>query len=102
MRVTKQDVQQLFPTLVDGEPAFKPEIYQVDNMQMFVVIFPTYQLLVSYLTIIGYRPKGTWLLTTAKHSRTTSKQLTQFARDKLIGWIEQEHLEELIKAARGN
>ncbi len=81
---------------------FKPEINQVGSKQLFIVTYPTYQLLVSYLTMVGYRSQGNWLLTTAKYSTTTSKQLTQFASGKTIGWIDQEHLEELIRAAQGN
>lgn len=91
MRVTKQDIKA----------RFNGKVEQLGSKQLFVVTFPTYQLLVSYLTIIGYRSQGTWLLTTAKYSPTTSKQLTQFARGKTIGWIEQEHLEELVRA-QGN
>jgi len=92
MSVTKRDIQN----------RFGGEVNQVASKQLFVVTFPTYQLLVSYLTIVGYRSDKTWLLTKAKYSSTTSKQLTQFSRHKTIVWIEQEHLEELVKAAQGN
>lgn len=102
MSVTKQDVQQLFPSFIDGKPCFKPEIYQVGHKQLFIATFPTYQLLISYRTIVGYCYKGTWLLTRAKYSRTTSRQLTQFASGKTIGWIEQEYLQERVRVAQGN
>jgi hypothetical protein len=92
MGVTKRDTQA----------SFGGEVHQVASKQLFVVTFPTYQLLISYRTIVGFRSQGTWLLTTAKYSHTTSKQLTQFASGKTIGWIGQEHLEELIEAAQGN
>jgi hypothetical protein len=102
MPVTKQDIQQLFPTFLDGKPSFKPEVHQIGSKQLFVVTFPAYQLLISYRTVVGYRSEGSWLLTTAKYSTTTSKQLTQFSYRKTISWIEQEHLEELVRAAKCN
>jgi hypothetical protein len=92
MAITKQAIKALFGG----------EVEQEGSKQLFVVTFPTYQLLVSYRTIVGYRSEGTWLLTKAKYSITTARQLTQFASDKTIGWIEQEHLEELVRAAQGN
>jgi hypothetical protein len=92
MAITKQAIKALFGG----------EVQQVGSKQLFVVTYPTYQLLVSYRTIVGYRSEGTWLLTKAKYSTTTSKQLTQFSHGKTIGWIEQEHLEELIEAAQCN
>ena len=92
MSVTKKDIKALFGG----------EVQQEGSKQLFVVTFPTYQLLVSYLTIVGYRSQGNWLLTKAKYSTTTSKQLTQFSHRKTIDWIEQEHLEELIEAAQCN
>jgi hypothetical protein len=92
MAITKQAIKALFGG----------EVEQVGSKQLFVVTYPTYKLLVSYRTVVGYRSQGSWLLTTAKYSTTTSKQLTQFARVKTIGWIEQEHLEELIEAAQCN
>ena len=102
MRVTRRDVEGLFPAFIGGKPCFKPGINQVGSKQLFVALFPSYQLLVSYRTIVGYRSEGTWLLTKAKYSTTTSKQLTQFSHRKTIDWIEQEHLEELIEAAQCN
>jgi hypothetical protein len=92
MAITKQAIKALFGG----------EVQQVGSKQLFVVTYPTYKLLVSYRTIVGYRSEGTWLLTKAKYSTTTSKQLTQFSHGKTIGWIEQEHLEELIEAAQCN
>lgn len=92
MSVTKKDIQN----------RFGGEVEQVGNKQLFIVTFPAYQLLVSYHTIVGYRSEGTWLLTKAKYSNTTSKQLTQFSYRKTIGWVEQEHLEGLVRAAQGN
>lgn len=89
MGVTKRDIQA----------RFNGEVEQMGRKQLFIVRFSTYKLLVSYYTIVGYRSQGSWLLTTAKYSSTTSKQLTQFSHSKTIGWIEQEHLEELIEAA---
>jgi hypothetical protein len=91
-RVTKRDIQG----------RFGGEVEQVGSKQLFVVTYPTYKLLVSYRTVVGYRSEGTWLLTKAKYSTTTSKQLTQFSHGKTIGWIEQEHLEELVRAAQCN
>ena len=92
MAITKQAIKALFGG----------EVEQEGSKQLFVVTYPTYKLLVSYRTVVGYRSQGSWLLTTAKYSTTTSKQLTQFSHGKTIGWIEQEHLEELIEAAQCN
>ena len=92
MAITKQAIKALFGG----------EVQQEGSKQLFVVTYPTYKLLVSYRTIVGYRSEGTWLLTKAKYSTTTSKQLTQFSHGKTIGWIEQEHLEELVRAAQCN
>ncbi len=92
MAITKQDIKALFGG----------EVQQEGSKQLFVVTYPTYKLLVSYRTIVGYRSQGSWLLTKAKYSTTTSKQLTQFSHGKTIGWIEQEHLEELVRAAQSN
>jgi hypothetical protein len=92
MSVTKRDIQS----------HFGGEVAQIGSKQLFVVTFQTYQLLISYYTIVGYRSGKIWLLAKAKYSTTTSKQLTQFSSRKTIGWIEQEHLEELIEAAQGN
>jgi hypothetical protein len=93
MAITKQTIKALFGG----------EVEQEGSKQLFVVTYPTYQLLVSYRTIVGYRSEGSWLLTTAKYSRTTSKQLNQFSYgEKTIGWIEQEHLIELVRAAQCN
>jgi regulator of sigma D len=92
MPVTKQDIQA----------RFGGHIEQIDSKQLFVVNYPAKQLLVSYLTIVGYRAQGAWLLTKAKYSHTTSKHLNMFARhQQTIVWLEQEHLEELVQAARG-
>jgi hypothetical protein len=87
MPVTKRDIQTRFGGTVE----------QVGSKQLFIVCYPSYRLLVSYLTVVGFRANGCWLLTTAKYSRTTSKQLNQFAGGKTVSWIEQEHLEELIQ-----
>ena len=101
--VTKKDVADLFTSFVNGRPCFCPEVHQVDNKQLFVVSYPDYQLLVSYLTIVGIRTEGAWLLTTRKYSVTTSRQLTQFVKSlPVVGWVEQSHLEELVEAAQSN
>jgi hypothetical protein len=94
MPVTKKDVQARFGGKVE----------QVGSKQLFVVTQPSRQILVSYLTIVGYKypANNVWLLTKTKYSTTTSKQLTQFSYGKTIDWIEQEHLEELIEAAQCN
>jgi hypothetical protein len=92
MSVTKKDIQARFGGKVE----------QVGSKQLFIVMYPTYQVLVSYRTVVGYRSQGGWLLTTAKYSPTTSKQLTQFASGKTIGWVEQEHLAELVEVAQCN
>jgi len=87
MAVTKEQVKAQFGGTVE----------QVGSKQLFIVTYPSYRILVSYYTIVGYKASGCWLLTTAKYSKTTSRQLTQFAWDKTVSWIEQEHLEELIQ-----
>lgn len=79
MGVTKRDIQARFGGKVE----------QVGYKQLFIVTQPDRQLLISYKTIVGYKypANNVWLLTRAKYSPTTSKQLTQFSRGKVVEWI---------------
>ena len=92
MSITKKDIKA----------RFGGEVAQVGSKQLFIVTFPTCQLLVSYRTIVGYRSDGCWLLTKNKYSPTTSRQLNYFKYGRIHGLIEQEHLEELVRAAQCN
>lgn len=90
MPVTKRDIQD----------RFKGEVKQIGSKQLFVVTFQTYQLLISYMTIIGYRSEDSWLLTKAKYRQTTTRHINYFRYDRIHWLIGQEHLEELIEAAQ--
>jgi hypothetical protein len=81
---------------------FNGEVEQVGSKQLFVVSFPTYKLLVSYLTIVGYHRDQSWLLTKDKYSQTTTRHINYFRYGRIHWLIEQEHLEGLVRAARGN
>lgn len=77
MSVTKQDIEQLYKPL---------SIYQVGKKQLFNCVILNkaccpIHVLISYKTIVGIYDSHarTWILTKEKYSRTTSKQLTQFA-----------------------
>lgn len=52
------------------------EVKQVGSKQLFIV---KGRELYSYWTKVGYLEDATWFLTTKKYTKTTSKQLTQFA-----------------------
>jgi len=78
MAITTRQVQ----SLVAG---YYNTVLQVDKQQLFICkdrvdtsILPT-EILVSYLTQVGYRIGATWYLTKQKFSPTTSKQVNQFA-----------------------
>jgi hypothetical protein len=59
-------------------------IKQEGSKQLFIVRRSNTLELYSYFTKVGEMVDGVWNLTTNKYSRTTSKQLTQFARDKKV------------------
>ena len=87
MSVTIETIQSLYPDAT---------VKQVDSKQMFIVTDMAGTKLLSYKTIVGYLLfdgceagaglSSTWHLTPVKHSRTTSKQLTQFARGRIVKW----------------
>jgi hypothetical protein len=58
----------------------KQQVKQVGCKSMAVIKFSSYNLLISYWTIIGIKPvnESHWFITTEKSSPTTSKQTTQF------------------------
>ena len=99
MRITVRDVQTKWPNATD--------IKQIDRKQLFTAVIDGHPCLISYKTIVGYllhENYGTglslgriWHLTPAKHSRTTSKQLTQFARGRVVKWCDSEEWEALNK-----
>ena len=63
----------------------RENIAQVDYKQLFIVTTDNNPAnLYSYYTKVGElnRAINTWTLTVAKHSQTTSKQLTQFANSR--------------------
>lgn len=51
------------------------DIIQIDSKQLFIVKDNE---LYSYLTKVGFKRDGMWLLTMNKYSGATTKQLTQF------------------------
>jgi hypothetical protein len=56
------------------------QIEQQDNKQLFIVILDNgVKLLVSYLTVIGFKEGDTWVINTRKYSVTTSKQTSWFS-----------------------
>lgn len=86
--VTIKTIQELYPAAT---------IKQVDSKQMFIITVSSRSKLLSYKTIVGLLVDDVWMLTPNKHSRTTSKQLTQFARSKLVKWCNEEEWEALNK-----
>ena len=65
------------------------DVEQVKNQNLYIVKGVT---LVSYRTIVGKfmlddaLSRYTWILTKCKYSSTTSKQLSQFAREHVVTW----------------
>lgn len=88
MPVTKRDIQSRFGG---------GKVEQVGSKQLFVVTFPTCQLLVSYWTIVGYRGDGCWLLTKDRYSQTTTRHINYYRYGRIHELIEQVHLEELAR-----
>lgn len=95
MSVTIETIQDLYPDAACIE--------QVDKKQMFTCYLDSRSVLLSYTTIVGYMLsvrtetgfKYVWHLTPNKHSRTTSKQLTIFAKGRAIHWCNDEEWETL-------
>lgn len=70
--VTKKDIMTRFDLR-------ESQVSQVGSKQLFIVdTIHNGRLLVSYYTVVGYF-NDKWYLTRYKYSKTTSKQLTQFA-----------------------
>jgi len=55
------------------------DVEQHGAKQLFTIQYKGTQCLVSYYTIIGVYRHGTWYVTRHKYSRTTSKQVSQWA-----------------------
>jgi hypothetical protein len=74
MSITISDIKRYYPEA--------KEVKQIDSMQLFIVVYSRYSLLVSYTTMIGIwtLKNPTWLLTVKKYSRSTSRQMTRFSR----------------------
>lgn len=90
-KVTLKDIKAKFPGYLDYE--------QIDHKQLFICSHPInketkqvpyIRMLVSYKTIVGYYDvvKACWVLTKQRYSVTTTKQLSQFARDKQVIWVD--------------
>ena len=81
---TLKTIREAFPHFVKHE--------QEGSKQLFVCSNPAdsrypRQILVSYLTIVGFlSASGTWVLTRHSYSRTTSRQLAQFAKGERVIW----------------
>jgi hypothetical protein len=76
-------------TILENYPDFIGR--QIGFKQLFVLTKKdnTLKLLVSYHTIVGFTIGNVWWLTSNKYSRTTSKQLSQFARSKDVRYLPQ-------------
>lgn len=74
MRVTLKRTKEHYPEAIECE--------QVAAMQLFLVHYPDYSLLVSYRTVVGYAPdRGScYAITDEQFSVTTTQQLSRFAR----------------------
>ena len=74
-------------------------IEQVDSKQLFIIYGHMADYLVSYYTIVGFRPSGNkvWKITTMKYSPTTSKQLNQFAYGRQVDWVEGELIPDRVE-----
>lgn len=98
MSITIKTIQALYPNAT---------VEQVGSKQLFIVELEGSTLLLSYWIIVGYLLfdgcmagaglSRTWYLTPYKYSRTTSKQLTQFARGRAVKWCNAEEWEVLNK-----
>ena len=96
MKVTKESISVIF-----GVPL--SAIKQIGSKQLFVVNVSNGEIgyrhiLVSYRTIIGYNDSEFWYLTTKKYSRTTSRQISAFSRNRWdrIKRVENEELVALL------
>jgi hypothetical protein len=87
MSVTIKTIQGLYPHAI---------VKQVDSKQMFIITVPSGTKLLSYKTIVGLLLNDVWMLTPNKHSRTTSKQLTQFARGRIVHWCNEVEWDDLL------
>lgn len=73
-------------------------VTQHDTKQLFTVTYPTYKLLLSYLTVVGIDlldSKG-WLITTQWYSVTTTRHVKSVPHTK----IAQAELEQLYLTVR--
>ena len=88
---TLTDIRNLYP---------EAEVEQFHSMQMFIVYTPSYNLLLSYTTIVGlcnYQTK-IWLLTEKKYSTTTTRQLNRFASQTFsTRWIKEAALQDYLQ-----
>jgi hypothetical protein len=72
MGVTKTHIANYFNIPVE-------HVEQHGRKQLFTIQYKDTQCLVSYYTIVGVYRHGAWYITRHKYSRTTSKQVSQWA-----------------------
>lgn len=73
-KVTVKTIMQVFEVARD-------KVRQIDAKQLFIVDTPYLgRLLVSYRTIVGIFYGGVWVISTEKHSVSTSRQVNAFIR----------------------
>ena len=73
------NTQQVTITINSYVPANVVDVKQCGSKQLFVVTLANdVKLLVSYLTVIGFRTTDTWVINARNYSTTTSKQTAWF------------------------
>ena len=74
--VTKQDITERFNAA---------SVTQIGSKQLFTAqLQNNVTVLISYYTIVGFERAGIWHVTDRKYGRTTSCQLTAFARNNNV------------------
>ena len=81
MTVTKENVASQFCIGLD-------KVQQLGSKQLFIAETPDLIVLVSYRTIVGVLKNEVWYLTDKKCSVTTSKQMSQFTRNRTVQYVD--------------
>lgn len=90
--ITKQTVMSLFNT---------PNVVRVGRQQLFIVtLLNNVTVLVSYLTVIGYLQDTVWYITERKYSQTTSRQITDFARNNIVHKLTEDNFNSQLQLMR--
>lgn len=68
-------------TIIRTFEVTRDKVKQIKSQQLFIVDSPYLgRLLVSYRTIVGVFHGGVWVISTEKHSVSTSRQVNSFTR----------------------